>query len=519
MDISRVASFAEVHRRRASWIVAAWLVCGCSAALAAPPEEKAPPLALKAGHIHCVSDGAIVAGVVLIRDGKIVAVGPEVAIPDGAKVLDLGDAHLTPGLIDANCNLAFEIPEVGGRLWARSADPRSTRCTSLRMDTKAALESASPWRRLAAAGAAHRAQHSDEEGEICTCGQPPEFLQPQFTGAPSAFASATSLAQTWADQTAEVNPHLAVADSLNLLSRDFARLARGGVTTVYVAPDTASVIGARGTVVKTGRGMDGRFVVRESAVQAALGADPSRRGVANQLPPGRGPRSGPSPLTRRPTTRMGVDLVFRKAFYDARSAAAGQKLRGADTPPPEAIPVLNALLAGEIPLRIFARMQHDVYSAMRLAGEFNLRFTLVEATEAYQALPALRAADVPVVFGPIFSEPSGWRARIGESDDPRLTTPTQMAAANVRFALTACELRDEEGLARQVMFAIANGLPPEKALLAATLVPAQLLGIADRCGSISAGMDADLVVWRGEPFASGARIERVIVNGKVVHEP
>ena len=135
----------------------------------------------------------------------------------------------------------------------------------------------------------------------------------------------------------------------------------------------------------------------------------TRRAAASRtnLPPSYGP--SPTFHTRRPTTRMGVDWVFRKAFFDARRARAGQQPHGVDVPPKEALPVLQQVLDGEVPLRIHARMQNDIFSALRLAREFDLKFVFEEATEAYRCLPQLKAAGMPVIFGPVFMTPT-WLA-------------------------------------------------------------------------------------------------------------
>lgn len=470
----------------------------------------------KAARIHTGS-GSIDAGMILVRNGKIAAIGTDLRIPEGAQVEDLGAAEITPGLIDANCNIDFAIPQVGRErpsfAWA---DPRRSRSTDV--DSYFPPQRTRVWEQLRTMAAAAHVHDDDDAGALCLCGRPPSWMADAATGSPSAdaFSLATSPRSSWAEQSAEIIPHLRVADSVNLLSRDFERLARSGVTAVYVAPDSASVIGAQGAIVKTGGPLRERWIDTTADVQAAMGSDPSRRGLSNRLPPGRG--GAPSPLTRRPTTRMGVDFVFRKAFYDAERIAAGKAVHGADAPPAEAIEILQELRRGDRNLRIQARMRHDIASALRLAQEFGLKITIVEATEAYAAIPALRAAKTPVIYGPILLDPRGWRARTGEADEARLSTASQLVSAGLPVALTACELRDEEGLARQALFATEFGMSAEQALAAVTSSPASLLGIADRCGVLVEGADADLVVWNGPALSATSRPKLVMISGQVVHE-
>ena len=81
------------------------------AVLAALPLDAVagPPVVLHAARLwDGTSDRPVSPGVVVVVDGRIQAVGPGVSIPDGATTLDLGDATLLPGLIDAHTHLSFE---------------------------------------------------------------------------------------------------------------------------------------------------------------------------------------------------------------------------------------------------------------------------------------------------------------------------------------------------------------------------------------------------------------------------
>jgi imidazolonepropionase-like amidohydrolase len=66
--------------------------------------------------------------------------------------------------------------------------------------------------------------------------------------------------------------------------------------------------------------------------------------------------------------------------------------------------------------------------------------------------------------------------------------------------------------------AAANGLGMEKALRAITIHAAQILGLQDRIGSLTAGKDADVVLFDGDPFEYRSHVLGVIVNGQVSYQ-
>jgi len=486
-----------------------WLAGMLLAAVIPVHAADAPDVVvLKAARVHTLTGAPIDGGMVVIRAGRIAAVGRDLEIPAGAQVIDLPKAVITPGLIDACCSIDSEIPQSGRERTAGRAQPNLGETLADAAQRKA----------------------RDGRGARESFGEQPPFPLPDeevdLPGDRERPTEPTAAAreQAWrlgeqgssAEQASEVTPHRRALDSVNLLSNDFTRLMKSGVTTVFVSPDTANVIGGRGAVVKTGGPLAARVVQRDGAVKAAMGSDPTQRGDGNNLPPTYGPT--PSIHTRRPTTRMGVEWVFRKAFYDARRAEEGGTLHGADMPPAAALPELQAILAGKTPLRIQARMQHDIYTALRLTREFGLKFTLDEATEAYRCLPLLAEAGVPVIFGPLYMDPTGWRAQTDEVQRPRLNTPQQLAEAGIRFALTAQEQRDEQGLVRQGMLAVRNGLPAEQALQAITATPAELLGLQGEIGVLRPEARADVVVWSTEPFDATSRPLVVLIDGRVVYD-
>ena len=123
---------------------------------------------------------------------------------------------------------------------------------------------------------------------------------------------------------------------------------------------------------------------------------------------------------------------------------------------------------------------------------------------------------MPVIFGPIYQRASGLRARTSQSQRSRYYTFRALLEAGIPTALSAQELREEDGLARQAMIAMRFGVTLADALRSVTQTPARMLGLDKQIGTVQPGKQADLIVWRGRPFAATSMAVVVLINGEVV---
>ena len=456
--------------------------------------ESSGVTAIRADRLYLGNGKVVVDGVLVIRDGRITEVGTDVIIPEGATIIDVPHTTVTPGLIDANAALeASDLLAPDRRMHPRNWHE---------FFTPDHHHTATP----DCCGSTCPRSMQHVSGTRCmACGFPEANNE-------NVFAVGTKPRVSLAEQSSEVIPHTRVLDTINLRSPDLDRLLRGGVTTVFVSSDSAAVIGARGAIVRTGGPVDRRVLREADAVKATMGTDPSWRGRRNRPPF----RRFVSFQNRRPTTRMGVTWVFRKAFHDTLRHRDGVDAYGADPVSEAAIAVLDNVLRGRIPLRIQARTQHDITTALRLTKEFGLSFTLEEATEAYRCIDLLVAAEVPVVFGPIYIRARGDRRFSSEVGQSRLHTFKMLVESGLTTALTAHELREEDGLARQAMYAMRFGLTREQVLAAVTSVPAKIIGLGDSIGTLAWGKRADVVIWQGEPFETTSRPLVVLIEGEIV---
>ncbi|HEX6940960.1 MAG TPA: amidohydrolase family protein [Longimicrobiales bacterium] len=163
----------------------------------------------------------------------------------------------------------------------------------------------------------------------------------------------------------------------------------------------------------------------------------------------------------------------------------------------------------------------EILRAIRTAEEIGAPVIVYGAQRAYEAVDVLRESRVPALIDLDWPEPDRNGDPEAEPDLATLrawehapTTPAKLHAAGVRFAFYAGGLDDPDEARRNVKKAIDAGLPADAALRALTLAPAEILGVADRMGSIEVGKIANLVLADGDLFAADTKIRKVIVDGR-----
>ena len=91
-----------------------------------------------------------------------------------------------------------------------------------------------------------------------------------------------------------------------------------------------------------------------------------------------------------------------------------------------------------------------------------------------------------------------------------------LAKGGVKVALMETTTENTRDLRQQAGNAVASGMTWDQALRAVTLTPAEILGVADRYGSLEAGKVANVVVWTGDPFDFSTGIEHVYIRGREI---
>jgi len=315
---------------------------------------------------------------------------------------------------------------------------------------------------------------------------------------------------TSVEQSTEVQPHRRVAQAVDIFAPEFERVLAGGVTTVLVNPPDSNVIGGLGVALKTAGGdtLESRTVRADVALRGAIGSQPSG---------GNRPAFGRATdfFNRRPTTRMGVEWEWRKAFWDAAQVERDESKRF------PGIERMQEALAGKLTVSIQAWTTQDIRTAVFLKEEMEReklgspRLVIDAAAEAWKEPQLLVRSKTGVVLPPFPA-----LGRTGDGAFMAWNTAQLLHEKGVVVALSAHGAADlDERLAAQAGYAMRGGLSFEAALAAVTIHPARLFGLEERVGSLEVGKDADLVLWNGEPFEPTSRPIGVIVDGVLRVDP
>lgn len=208
---------------------------------------------------------------------------------------------------------------------------------------------------------------------------------------------------------------------------------------------------------------------------------------------------------------------LRKAFanarmyWDAKKAAQGQGVK-----PPEIdvrweamIPVLE----GKQPVTVEADEIQQIQAAIAFFQKEKVKTIIFGGYDAPRCADLLRKYDVPVVVASVLRLPM----RPHDPHDTAFTVPKRLHDAGVRFCVAGVgRMGNMRNLPYHAAMAAAHGLPRDEALKSVTLYPAQILGIADRLGSLEAGKDATLIVTTGDPLEIRSLVTRAFIQGRPV---
>ena len=372
-------------------------------------------IAVRAGRVCPVASEPVENGVVLIENGKILAVGQSLPVPPDARVYSFPGCTVTPGLIDAHTHLGqFGIQDLP--------------------------------------------EGNDMQSPVC--------------------------------------PQMHVTDGVDPHARAFARTRSAGFTSVCLLPGSANIIGGTGAVVKLKDAAELRDMVYGPAqIKMALGENPRRSYGLDR--------------GRAPMTRMGNAAILREAMRAAHEYDEAAR-RGAPLGYDARWEAMRPAFSGEARIHVHCHRRDDILTAIRILEPYGVRFSIDHATEGHFVSDILAEKQIPCIVGPISCGPQKnetWNCT------PRCAAILERAgvqplALTIDGDLQVCYLPIDVG------FCIANGLSERAAFRAVTSGAAQILGVGERTGALAPGMDADLAVFSGYPFACDTLCRGVFIDGE-----
>ena len=380
---------------------------------------------IKNANIHSMANENFENGMILVDNGKIIAIGNDFTAPSNIETIDAKGKFVMPGMIDAHCHLGMWEDGMGfeGADGNESVDP--------------------------------------------------------------------------------VTPHLRAIDAINPKDICFKDAVEAGITTVATGPGSANVIGGQFAVIKTyGDRIDNMIVNECLAMKVAFGENPKR--VYNS--------QKKSPITRMATAAILREYLIKAKMYIEKQNKA---LQNPDKAPEfdMKLEAMAKVIRKEIPLKAHAHRADDILTALRIAKEFDVDITLEHCTEGHLIIDYLKEGiQKGIIVGPALSN----RSKV-ELLNLTFETPGILSKAGIKVAI----MTDHPVIPLQYLpvcagIAAREGMDEEEALKAITINAAEILGIADKVGSLEVGKDADIVIYSGHPFDLRSKVEFVMVNGEVV---
>jgi len=458
--------------------LAALALIGCAAlVLAQDKKPDAKPAAKKPGpvtaivgaEIHTVTKGVIKNGVILIQDGKILKVGDDVAVPEGATVIDAKGKHVTPGFVSISAsNVAIR-----------------------------------------GAGGPGGGQVGGQQGG--NTGRVADSLNPFDRNILFCLASGITTACV---ETTPTGGGRFGRDGGDPIPDDTSVCPCCGMTFLPTEPigpiAPAERVARKHAVLKMTYGDMGPMLVKETPFYSVPAG--SFVGALN--------RHTWRETIKRAKQQLKDNAGADMGFDDPGFGPPAGGMRGGAV----SNDVLR-LVEKKIPLRVEASSREQIRDMIALAKELDYNLVLDGVHEAWLIPDELKKGNVQAVLTPR----SRRRPTPGqeETTGSSIETSGSLEKAGVPFAvaplgnsvsLDGLPGRDLTSIMLEAAFAVRGGASEQNALAALTITPAKMLGMDKQVGSIEPGKDADLLILNGTPLDYHTYVEKALVGGKVYYD-
>ncbi len=356
---------------------------------------------------------------------------------------------------------------------------------------------------------------------------------PELTAFPGFVEAHSARGMDRPNENIDVAPFLDIRDSIDPVNFYFEDALRGGITAINVQQGNGCVIGGMGMVVRPYGMTVEEMLVRPNQglkFSAAPKAGKSRATQAQMLRRAFGDlRIYLEELVQE--KKDGNDHARREALYQGRDlegekskgramAGSGWKVEGLELVPrgeiDEKQEPLLAVVEGRVSVWFYCGSPGEVGVAIAIAREngFLEKTVLVLGDACWKAADEIKAAGVPVVLPTtlvhIERDPV-------TGEEKETFVPGVFRDKGIRFALQSTG-DAMQSLWFQAAMSVGYGLTREEALAAVTTTPAEILGLADRIGSLATGHDGDIVLFSGDPLSVTSFVEYVVLGGEVAYD-
>ena len=281
-----------------------------------------------------------------------------------------------------------------------------------------------------------------------------------------------------------------------------------GITTVQSVPNGGIIGGQTAVINLNGSTPDEMAVTREFALVINFPRVVTGGGFF-------GPQiEFPEAVKRRDQALDDLKKIFTNAknYLKARDAYATDKSLPF-VPEDQRFEAMAPYMRGDKPVLFIAERERDIKGVAKFVSEMKLKGIILGGAEAWKAADDLKKNDISVIYLNVFSLPT----RDDDPYDVMFEAPSKMAAAGVKFCIsTGDDGSNARDLPYQAGMASAFGLSREDALKSVTINAAQILGIADRYGSIEEGKRANIVVADGDILQPTTNIKYVFIDGRMI---
>lgn len=308
----------------------------------------------------------------------------------------------------------------------------------------------------------------------------------------------------------EFNPHLSAATAVHPASEHIPVARANGITHAAAAPDSrAGGVGGQAVVID----LDG-WTVEEMLVIPSVGMvlewPTIQVGGGGGFGGGGGGGQPPARTFRQAQERYQENVRQIETWLESARRYGSAVAAGESVSRDLRLEALARVTSRELAFLVTANSERDIRNAVEFMKRQNLRMVLLSGTEAWKVRQLLAENAIPVITGPTQSLPSG----PDEGYDERYAAPGLLHQAGVKIAFGTFNSSDSRTLPYEAASSVSFGFPRDEALRAVTVNGAEILGIADKLGTIEVGKLGNLIVTDGDPLEITTQIRHVIIGGR-----